>query len=213
MANTNSLDSSFTDGVGLSALLNKAKSCAEPAAIGPLLDLFRNYLKLIAQTQISPKLKIRVDPSDIVQETFLDAHRDFAGFKGETEAELIAWLRKILVRNICDQAKRHGAQRRDMRREQSLEAAINQSSIRLAQAFGDDMATPSKQAIRREQAVLVADAIAQLPEIQQKVITMRQIHRVPFDEIGAKLDKSSAAVRMIWLRSLESLKKKIDDYG
>ena len=199
-----------TSGVQLSVLINEAKLGGQPNQIGGLLELYRNYLKLIAQTQINRRLQTRVDPSDVVQETYLDAHQGFAEFRGGTEAELIAWLRKILARNICDQAKRHGAQQRDIKREQSLEAAMNHSSMHLANALGDSITSPSCQAVKREQAVLIADAIAQLPEEQRTVITMRQMSRIPFTEIAEHLGKSPGAVRMIWLRALESLKKRVE---
>ena len=161
----------------LTGMISLAKTNGN-SKVGILLELFRNYLRLIAQTQINAKLKTRIDPSDVVQETFLDAHRDFGAFRGQTEAELIAWLRKILACNICDQAKRHGAMRRDIQREQSLEAAMDQSSVQLANALGGHISTPSRQAAKREQAVMVADAIANLPDEYRYVIIQRQVHRV-----------------------------------
>src|SRR5579884_2231459 len=103
------------------SLLVRARS-GDQAALGRLLDLYRNYLRLQARTLIGSALRVRLDPSDLVQETFLEAHRDFGQFAGTTEAELVAWLRQVLVRNLADQAKRHQSQRRDLGREESLEA-------------------------------------------------------------------------------------------
>jgi RNA polymerase sigma-70 factor (ECF subfamily) len=184
MSEVNQYQPCQTGALQLAAMISQAKIASERSRVGPLLDLYRNYLSLIAQGQINTRLRIRVEASDVVQETFLDAHRDFPNFRGTTEAELIAWLRKTLARNILDQAKMHGARRRDYHRDQSIEAAIDRSSMNLAQAFDAGMSTPSVQAARREQAVLVADAIANLPAQYRKVIMMRQIDRIPFSEIG-----------------------------
>ena len=101
-------------------LLSRARQ-GEEVARGRLLELYRNYLRLQARTLIGRTLQVRLDPSDLVQETFLEAHRDFPMFGGTTEAELIVWLRRILVRNLADQARHHKAQGRDVRRQESLE--------------------------------------------------------------------------------------------
>src|SRR5262249_35196419 len=95
-------------------LLLRART--EEEARGQLLEMYRNYLRLQARALLGTALQVRLDPSDLVQETFLDAHRDFASFQGATEAELLAWLRRILARNLADQARHHKAQGRDVRR-------------------------------------------------------------------------------------------------
>src|SRR5229473_4224741 len=102
-------------------LLGQARAgCTE--ALGRLLELYRNYLRLLARTQIDFALRVRLDPSDLVQETLLEAHRDFPQFLGTTEKEeLVTWLRRILVRNLADQVKHHKAQVRNWKREESLE--------------------------------------------------------------------------------------------
>lgn len=198
-----------SSGLNWSVMIRRARVAENQLELGNLLELYRNYLNLIAQTQIGATLKKRVDPSDVVQETFLEAHRDFGEFRGNSEAELIAWLRKILIRNLYDQVKRHHAQRRDCHREQSLEAAIDRSSMQIVNALGADISSPSHRASEREQAVLVADAIAALPPIHRQVMLMRQVQRIPFAEIGIQLEKSPGAIRMIWLRALEKLKQSL----
>src|SRR5437870_6959456 len=101
-------------------LLEQARSgCRQ--ALGQLLELYRNYLRLLARTQIDLTLRVRLDPSDLVQETLLEAHRDFPQFAGTTEKELVVWLRRILVRNLADQVKHHKAQVRNWKRQESLE--------------------------------------------------------------------------------------------
>src|SRR5579884_4516282 len=98
-------------------LLAQARA-GEAAALGRLLELYRNYLRLQARALIGAAMRVRLDPSDLVQETFLEAHRDFPQFAGQSDTELVAWLRQVLIRNLADQARRHQSQRRDLGREE-----------------------------------------------------------------------------------------------
>jgi RNA polymerase sigma-70 factor (ECF subfamily) len=115
-------------------LLSEARR-GDGAARGELLDLYRNYLRLVARSRIRGALQIKLDPSDLVQETFLKAHRDFGQFVGETERELVAWLRRILVRSLANQVKHHGRQARDQQRQESLEHLLEQSNERIRSAL------------------------------------------------------------------------------
>ena len=107
-------------------LLERARG-GDLDAFGELLAQYRNYARLLARTLIGTTLRLRLDPSDLVQETFLEAHRDFPRFEGASEREVVAWLRRILVRNLADQARRQKAGLRDYRRQESLEAALERS--------------------------------------------------------------------------------------
>jgi RNA polymerase sigma-70 factor (ECF subfamily) len=185
-------------------LLHRARA-GDSAALGRLLELYRNYLRLLARTLIGSALRVRLESSDLVQETFLEAHRDWLHFAGTTEGELTAWLRRILVRNLADQVKRHQAKGRDWRRQQSLEALLDRSSLAVQQALGTGFSTPSGRASRREQAVLLADALAALPDDYREVIILRHLERLKFEVIAARMDRSSGAVRMLWARALERL--------
>ena len=100
-------------------LLQQARA-GDDAARGLLLELYRNYLRVLARALIGQALQVRLDASDLVQETYLKAHREFAQFLGGGERELIGWLRQILVRTLANQAKHHRARGRDMRRQESL---------------------------------------------------------------------------------------------
>ena len=191
-------------------LIARYRERFEPEVIGEILELYRNYLSLLARTQMDVRLHRRVDGSDVVQETFLEAHRDFPDFRGTTEGELIAWLRKILMRNIMDQAKAQGALKRDFRSERSLQTELDRSSVDLGKILPIDHSTPSLRVSRREQAVLLADAIQQLPDEYREVIIRRNLNRQPFEEIGKAFDKTAGAVRMIWLRALEKLRQSLE---
>jgi RNA polymerase sigma-70 factor (ECF subfamily) len=186
------------------ALLVQARAGGE-AALGRLLELYRNYLRLMARSLISQPLRVRLDASDLVQETFLKAHREFRSFLGSTEAELVTWLRQILVRNLADQVRQHRAKRRDYRREEAVEVLLDRSSLAIQAQLATPISSPSAHSSRREQAVLLADALEKLPADYREVFLLRNLERIPFETIAARMGRSSGAVRMLWMRAIKKL--------
>jgi RNA polymerase sigma-70 factor (ECF subfamily) len=186
------------------ALLNQARA-GNAAALGQLLELYRNYLRLMARSLISQPVRIRLDASDLVQETFLKAHREFPSFLGSTEPELVAWLRQILVRSLADQVKRHRARKRDYRREEPMEVLLDRSSLAIQERLASHQSSPSAHSSRREQAVLLADALEKLPADYREIFLLRNLEHIPFDEIAARMGRSSGAVRMLWTRAIAKL--------
>jgi RNA polymerase sigma-70 factor (ECF subfamily) len=182
--------------------------------LGELLELYRNYLKLLARAQVDLHLRKRADASDLVQETFLDACRDFDQFRGSTEAELMAWLKKILIYNVAKFVQRQLiAKKRDARRDVSLDrqvAAIGQSSAHFEAALASPGSTPSVQASRRERAAVVADYLAQLPPAYREVILLRNLEGLAFAEVARRMQRSSGAVRILWVRALDQLRKLLE---
>ena len=195
-----------------SALLERARA-GDSAALGELLETYRNYLRLVARTQMGPGLYLQLSASDLVQETFLEAHRDFPAFAGSTEPELLAWLRQILVRNLIDQAKRERMQGRDRRRQASLDELMAQSHQGLLDALAVGTSSPSEQAVQRERSVHLADALASLPPLDREVIIRRQLEHQRFKEIAAGMGSTEGAVRVRWLRALEKLKRALEKLG
>lgn len=189
-------------------LLERARS-GDASTRGKLLDSYRNYLRLLARTQMGQGLHACLEPSDLVQEALLEADRDFATFSGGTEKELLVWLRRILVRNLLDAARHHQAQARDRQRQESLEAMMEESSNALGMALAAHGSTPSAQAARREQCVLLADALERLPPDYRTVLEMRNLQQLPFEEIAERLGRKSGAVRMLWVRALEKLSQEM----
>jgi RNA polymerase sigma-70 factor, ECF subfamily len=185
--------------------------------LGELLELYRNYLKLLARTQVDLHLRSRADASDLVQETFLDACRDFDQFRGVTEAELTAWLRKILIYNVAKFIQRQiVAKKRDARREVSLDrqvAAVTQSSAHFEAALASPGSTPSVQAVRRERSAIVADYLAQLPPAYREVIVLRNLEGLAFAEVARRMQRSPGAVRILWVRALDQLRKLLEGRG
>jgi len=191
------------------SLISDAR-CGNNSSIGVLLQHYRNYLMVLASTQIEHRLQPRVSPSDVVQETMLRAHKNFGQFRGATEAELLAWLRQILVNNLAKFVEQHMlAARRDVRREVSIErlgAALEQSTIQLAALLPAASKSPSMAVQQREEAVLLADRLAQLSADYRVVLVLRNLQGLPFEEVAQRMDRSVGATRMLWLRAIEKLR-------
>jgi RNA polymerase sigma-70 factor, ECF subfamily len=184
--------------------------------LGRLLQLHWNYLKLLASTQLDEHLRTRLDPSDVVQETLLDAHRDFGEFCGTTEAEFLAWLRRILLNNLLRLVEQHLlAECRDVRREVSLERlreSLEQSSLRVEKSLGG-LSSPSGHAQRREQAATLANQLAKLPDQYREVLVLRHLQSLSFDEVARRMERSAGAVRMLWLRAIDQLRRLLEAEG
>jgi RNA polymerase sigma-70 factor (ECF subfamily) len=179
-------------------------------SLGRLLQMYRNYLMVLAGTQIERRLQPRMSPSDIVQETMLRAHANFAQFRGASEPELIGWLRQILVNNLAKFVEQHVlAARRDVRREVSIERlgqALEQSTIQLAALLPAGSRSPSAAAQQREEAVLLADRLAMLAPDYREVLMLRNLQGLPFETIAQQMGRSVSATRMLWLRAIDKLK-------
>lgn len=183
-------------------------------SLGTLLELYRNYLYLLARTQIDMHLQRRANPSDLVQETFLEAYRDFGQFRGKTEKELLAWLRRILVHNLGRLVEKQVlAQKRSVRREVSLHgrlAELERSSAGFEAALISQLSSPSAQVQRRELAAVLADQLAQLPPAYREVIVLRNLEGLAFGEVGRRMERTSGAVRMLWMRALDRLRELLE---
>ena len=177
-------------------------------ALGRLLELYRSYLSLLARLEIDRRLHGKVDPSDLVQETFLEAHRDFAQFQGDGEKEFRAWLRQVLVSNLANLVRRYlRTQGRDVRLERELAAAMDESSRALDRGLAVKQSSPSQQAAHREQAVLLADALGQLPSDYREVIILRHLECLTFSEVANHMSRTTDAVKKLWARALVRLRK------
>ena len=192
------------------SLLDRARR-GEAEPLGQLLQLYRNYLTILATTQLDRRLRRRVNPSDLVQEAMLAAHCDFAKFRGVSERELLAWLRQILINCLHHAIETHlKAKMRDVRREVSVErvsAALDRSVINFAQVLADRGPSPSAPLRRRERVVALADQLAKLPSQYRDVIVLRNLQGLSFEEVADRMDRNAGAVRMLWLRAMEKLRQ------
>ena len=140
------------------------------------LEHYRDYLSLLARAQLRLLLRGKVEDSDAVQQTLLEAHRHADQFRGTTSGEQAAWLRQILVRQLANLARDHQRERRDVRRECSLELAVEQSSARLEAWLAAEQSSPSERAERNEQLLALASALASLPEAQREAVETAKEH-------------------------------------
>lgn len=191
-------------------LLDRARA-GDVEALGRLLDGYRNYLTLLARLQVGRRLRGKVDATDVVQETYLEAHRDFARFRGTSERELIAWLRQILATNFANLVRHfHGTRRRDPRLERALGAELDQTGQRLDGALVAAQSSPSQQAARRERAVILADALERLPVDYREAIVLRQLEGLAFPEVARRMGRSEESVKKLWARGLARLRRNLE---
>jgi RNA polymerase sigma-70 factor (ECF subfamily) len=180
----------------------------DATTLGQLLELYRRYLTLLARVQIGQRLQGKVDAEDLVQETFLEAHRNFSRFRGGSEAEFVAWLRQILAGNLADLLRRYlGAQGRDVRLEREIADAFDRSSVLLDRGLVAQQSSPSQQAARREQSVLLADALEELPDDYRDVLILRHLEGLTFPDVARRMGRSLDSVEKLWMRGLVRLRQ------
>ncbi len=172
-------------------------------ALGRLLETCRHYLMLIANQELAPAIQAKVAPSDIVQETFLEAGRDFPRFQGTNEEALLGWLRQILRNNVANLHRHFETDKRDMEREVVLDDDRLQDAVKQTE-------TPSVQARAREQDEQLERAMQRLSEHYRQVLRMHTSEGLTFVQIAEKLDSTADAVRKVWGRAVEELAKHLE---
>jgi len=179
----------------------------------PDLNHFRGYLHLLAEIELGRRLRSKIDPSDIVQQSLLEAHRDRAALKGQTEPEVVGWLRTILARNLLNTARDFGAQKRDIRRERAMAARLEQSSHCLEQFLAASQTSPSQQFLKHEEAEKLAAALAQLPDDQRTAVIKKHFHGESLADIAAEMDRSTLAVAGLLKRGLKKLRTQMEEHN
>jgi RNA polymerase sigma-70 factor (ECF subfamily) len=177
----------------------------DPVALGRLAEQVRDYLLLVANQELSPALQRKIGPSDLVQETFLLVQRNLGQFRGNTEQELLAWARAILLNNIHDVQRSYRAQRRDAAREQPLGG---DSALGIAPAEPPaDTIGPGAAVVARETSDALQRAIQRLPDEYRQVLRLRTWERLSFAEVGQRMARSADAARMLWNRAVRQLQE------
>ena len=198
-------------GADVEQLMGRAQA-GDADALGELLQLYRNYLALLARLNIDARLQGKVDASDLVQETFLKAHRNFGQFRGNTEEELVSWLRQILTNNLANLVRHYlGLKRRDVRLERQLAAEMDRSSRLMDGGLIAPGSSPSRQASRREQAVLLADVLKQLPADYREVLILRHLEGLTFAQVAQRLGRTDDSVQKLWVRALARLRRSLGE--
>jgi RNA polymerase sigma-70 factor (ECF subfamily) len=168
------------------------------------LEHYRDYLYMLARIALDARLRGQAESSDVVQQTLLRAHERIEQFRGTSEAELRAWLRAILARQMADLARRAGQPH--WAKRQSLEAALDQSSARLASWLADEQQAPGEQVQGREDLFLLAEALARLPEDQRTAVELHHLEGYSVAEVGRRMDRSAGSVAGLLHRGLSALR-------
>ena len=179
------------------------------AGDSPAPERFRSYLDVLARVQLQGRLRGKLDPSDIVQQTMLRAHQAWTEFRGREASELAAWLRRILARTIADAARDQHRDKRNIDRERSLEAALSESSGRLASVLAANEPTPSRKAVRNEEILRLAGAVADLPEPQRDAVLLKHCKGLSLAEVGRQLGRTPAAAASLLRRGLAQLRERL----
>jgi RNA polymerase sigma-70 factor (ECF subfamily) len=175
-------------------------------ALGQALEACRGYLLVVAQRELDPELRAKGGASDLVQETFLKAHRHFARFRGDSEDELLAWLRRLLLNNLADfRAQFREAGKRRITREVALDAGG--SSAERGKGLVGTESSPSSVAMEHEHAEALARTLGRLPADYRLVLRLRHEEGRPFEEIGKMMGRSADAARKLWARAVERLQQ------
>lgn len=170
------------------------------------LERFREYMKLLAKLHLGPQNRAKVDASDIVQQALLTAHEKREQYRGESDAELAGWLRRILANSLTDALRSQARQKRDAGREKSLEYALDESASRLVGWLAADQSTPSIKAQHHEQILQLAEALARLPDDQREALLMRHCKGMSLNDIAVQLGRTERSIAGLLQRGLSQLR-------
>lgn len=188
-------------------------------ALGELCDLYRNYLRMVVRTGLGPKLRERVELSDVVQEALVEVVRQFPQFTGQNEAALVGWLRRLVGQKLADLARYHHRVKRgagdaavplDAAWDSPNAGGSHEAGGRLLDVLALSQTSPSEAASRRELIVLLADALGALPEAEAEVLWLYHADGLSFEAIGERLGLTRKVVRGVWARGLKSLRRTLD---
>jgi RNA polymerase sigma-70 factor (ECF subfamily) len=175
------------------------------------LEAYREYLRLLARLHLDARLQSKLDPSDLVQETLLKAHQAREQFRGKSEAEQAAWLRTILANTLTDALRRFQADARAVDQERSLHESLEQSSSRLEAWLAAEQSAPDERAMRQEQVLRLAAALARLPEDQRRAVELRHLKGCTVSDVAGQLQRSKEAVAKLLLRGVARLRQLLQD--
>lgn len=180
-----------------------------PDAPVPPLESFRDYLLVLARARLDPRLRGRLDDSDIVQQTLLEAYQGMKEFRGKSSQELAGWLRSILARNLAGALRDLTRHRRDVNRERSLDDVLASAGERLDAWLADEQTPPDVTLQQREDLDRLARAAAELPEDQREAVLLRHFHGWALADIARHTGKSSAAVAGLLHRALTQIRQRM----
>ena len=184
----------------------------EPGPCAPHPEDYRAYLRQLAGLQLDPRLRAKLDASDVVQETLLEAYLALRDFQGHSEAEFVTWLSRILNRNLADAGRRFRRGARDVARERPLAAASEGSPSHSGAALGAEQPSPSQQVVANESLLRLVAALAQLPEDQRQALSLKHFQGWSAQAISRHLGRTEAAVAGLLRRGLQRLRQLLAGY-
>ncbi len=177
------------------------------------LERFRSYLLLLARMKLDRKLRGKLDASDVVQQTLLEAHQALASFRGDDRGAQAAWLRQILARNLGNAVRDLTRAKRDVRKERALKTDLDASASQLEGWLADGQSSASQKMERQERSLQLAEALAQLPETQRDAVVLRHFQGLALAEIAEQLGCTTAAVAGLLQRGLKNLRKSLAEWS
>lgn len=184
-----------------------AARAGDESMLGRLLEVYRGYLLTIANDEIGTDMAPKMAPSDLVQETFLQAYRDFPKFQGGAEYEVRDWLKTILINNLRD-AHRHyrGTQKRQLNLERPWESVLNDETNpgNLVSAESPSRLLCATEAMRALQA-----SLTRLPEEYRRIIQRRNFDGIGFEDLAAEFGRTPGAIRKLWGRAVKKLAEEL----
>ena len=200
------------EAVPASELLDQARR-GDREALGRLLEAQRPALHRLAERQLGGRVAVRVDASDVIQQTFLEAHRSFERFAGRGARELAAWLQGILGHKVAGAVRDHALlQKRDVRRDRSLDDSAGGAGL-LKQQLDAGLSTPSQKAIRGEEARRLSEALTLLPDDQREAVRLRHLEGRALADIARHLGRTQAATAGLIKRGMQALRRQLHKSG
>jgi RNA polymerase sigma-70 factor (ECF subfamily) len=198
------------EAAAIEVLLQQARA-GDARALDLLLERYRDYVRLLVRCRISGRLQARVDGSDLIQETLLRAAAHIGQFQGASEQEWCAWLARIAEHEVIHQRRHHeGAAKRAVGREQRLAPEAGASGVSLlGQWFAKVQTSPSLAAMRKERTLLLAEALARLPDDYREVLILRHLEGLEFTDVAQRMNRTPGAARVLWTRALKSLRMEL----
>jgi RNA polymerase sigma-70 factor (ECF subfamily) len=170
---------------------------------------YRDRLRAMVQVRLDPRLQRRIDPSDVIQEAYLEASKRLDEYIRSPPMPLYFWLRRIAAQKLCDTHRRHlNVRARDVRREKSLRAdgAPEASSLTLADFLVFRGASPSGEASLLEERANVERAIESLDPLDREIIVLRHVEELGNSEIAHLLGMKEGTACKRYVRALVKLK-------
>jgi RNA polymerase sigma-70 factor, ECF subfamily len=171
------------------------------------LEKFRDYLAILARQQVRPRLWAKLDLSGVVQQTLLEAHQAYPVLEPLNGAQQAGWLRRALANNLADELRKLKTGKRDVGREQSLEATLDHSASRLAGLLPAPGSTPSQHVQKEEMMLQLAQAILALPDAQRQAVELHHVQGLSLAEVAQEMDSTKPAVAGLLHRGLKKLRE------